>query len=306
MTAAAGPPHHPMSASYQGASPNARFLAGSVPHGKDDRVRFGNAFGFSFLGHIVGTLLVLFIASRLPDMTPQASPPPARPPSEIVWLAAPGPGGGGGGGGNESPEPPRKAEAPGEDKITVPAAKPPKLETPPEAPEPEPEPPPLTIPAQPMQTGIEQVPGMLTSVPSAPTVSQGSGTGGGAGTGRGTGVGPGQGSGLGPGSGGNFGGGAARPGNGIMPPTLIRPEAKPNYTAEAMRAKIQGRVTLEAVVMADGNVGDVRIIRSLDPTFGLDQEAIRTAKLWRFQPGTDRLGQPVPVLVVIEMDFTLR
>jgi protein TonB len=64
-------------------------------------------------------------------------------------------------------------------------------------------------------------------------------------------------------------------------------------------------VTLEAVVLPDGSVGPVRIIRSLDPTFGLDQEAIKTAKKWRFNPGT-RLGQAVPVLVVIEMDFTLR
>src|SRR5690606_7728059 len=156
----------------------------------------------------------------------------------------------------------------------------------PPEPEPEPEPPPLTIPAQPMQTGIEQVPGMIANMPALPTVSQGSGSGGGAGTGRGTGVGEGQGSGLGPGTGGNIGGGVARPGSGITAPTLIRPEAKPNYTAEAMRAKIQGRVTLEAIVTADGTVGDVRIIRSLDPTFGLDQEAIRTAKLWRFRPGT--------------------
>ena len=174
----------------------------------------------------------------------------------------------------------------------------------PKEPEP-PEVPPLTIPAQPMQSGVEQLPGMIASV-SVPTVSQGPGKGGGAGTGNGSGAGPGQGSGLGEGSGGNFGGGVARPGNGIMPPTLIRPEAKPNYTAEAMRAKIQGRVTLEAVVLVDGSVGQVRVIRSLDPTFGLDQEAIRTAKRWRFSPGTDRFGQPVPVLVVIEMDFTLR
>ena len=294
-----------MSASYQGASPNARFLAGSVPSGKDDRVRFGNAVGVSFFSHIVGVLLILFIASRLPDITPQASPPDKLP-SEIVWIASPGPGGGGGGGGNKAPEPPRKAEAPGEAKLTVPAAKPPKLDAPPEKPKPEPEAPPLTIPAQPMQAGLEKVPGMLSSIPSVPTVSQGSGTGGGAGTGNGTGVGPGQGSGLGEGYGGNFGGGAARPGNGILSPTLIRPEAKPNYTAEAMRAKIQGRVVLEAVVMADGSVGPVRVIRSLDPTFGLDQEAIKTAKLWRFSPGKNRLGEDIPVLVVIEMDFTLR
>jgi TonB family protein len=72
-----------------------------------------------------------------------------------------------------------------------------------------------------------------------------------------------------------------------------------------MRAKIQGVVTLEAVVQPDGSVGYVRVTRSLDQTFGLDQEAIKTVKKWRFAPGT-KLGQPVPVLVEIEMTFTLR
>jgi protein TonB len=72
-----------------------------------------------------------------------------------------------------------------------------------------------------------------------------------------------------------------------------------------MRAKIQGEVTLEAVVMPDGSVGQVHITRSLDSVFGLDQEAIRTVKQWRFAPGT-RQGVPVPVLVEIAMTFTLR
>ena len=55
----------------------------------------------------------------------------------------------------------------------------------------------------------------------------------------------------------------------------------------------------------DGSVGDVQVVRSLDPTFGLDQEAIKAARQWRFAPGT-RLGEPVPVLVTIELTFTLR
>jgi protein TonB len=164
--------------------------------------------------------------------------------------------------------------------------------------------PPLTIPAQPMTTGVVEVPGMLANVPTMPTVSQGAGTGGGAGTGRGTGVGPGQGSGLGPGYGGNFGGGAARPGNGISPPRLIK-EVKPNYTADAMRAKIQGVVLLQCVVEPDGSVNRCSVQRSLDRAFGLDQEAIRAAQRWRFRPGT-RLGEPVAVQVGIEMSFTLR
>jgi protein TonB len=292
-----------MSGTYQGTSPNAHFLAGHVPSGKDDKVRFGNAVGLSLFSHIGGVLLLVFIASRLPEVVP-SSRPIERLPSEIVWLAAPGPGGGGGGGGNKMPDPPRIAEAPGKEKITVPAAKPAQLEIPKKL-EPAPETPPLTIPAQPMQSGIDQAPGVLAGVPSVPTLSQGSGSGGGAGTGRGTGVGPGQGSGLGDGYGGNFGGGAARPGNGITSPRLLK-EVKPNYTAEAMRAKIQGTVWLEAVVLPDGTVGPVRVTRSLDPTFGLDQEAERTVKLWRFIPGTNRIGEAVPVIVLVQMDFTLR
>lgn len=292
-----------MSATYQGSSPNARFLAGDVPAGASEKKRFGNAFGVSMFTHVAITFLGLFVASRLPEVVAK-TPPDVRPPSEIVWIASPGPGGGGGGGGNKMPEPPRRAEAPGKDALTVPAAKPAKLEVPKETPPPV-ETPPLTIPAQPMQTGIEQMPGMLSNVPTVPTVSQGTGTGGGAGTGRGTGVGPGQGSGLGDGYGGNFGGGAARPGNGITSPRILS-QPKPNYTAEAMRAKIQGVVWLEAVVLPDGSVGDVRVTRSLDPTFGLDKEAERTVKLWRFAPGTNRLGEPVPVIVAIEMSFTLR
>ena len=72
-----------------------------------------------------------------------------------------------------------------------------------------------------------------------------------------------------------------------------------------MRAKIQGTVLIECVVNTNGEVTDVKIINSLDPTFGLDQEAIKAAKQWRFSPGT-RLGEPVPVVVSIELRFTLR
>ena len=72
-----------------------------------------------------------------------------------------------------------------------------------------------------------------------------------------------------------------------------------------MRAKVQGTVLLECVVQPDGTVGDVQVVRSLDSTFGLDQEAIKAAKQWRFAPGT-RLGEPVSVLVTIELTFTLR
>ena len=47
------------------------------------------------------------------------------------------------------------------------------------------------------------------------------------------------------------------------------------------------------------------MVRSLDSTFGLDQEAVKAARQWRFVPGM-RLGEPVAVRITIELTFTLR
>jgi TonB family protein len=262
--------------------------------------RIGNALGVSVATHIGFILLVLLIGRLLPKQVYQAVLPD-RLPDSIVWLSEPGPGGGGGGGGNNTPEPPKKVELPGKEKISVPVEKPPVT---PEPPKPEPPKPqePLNIPAQTMAAATQVTPGALEA--NTPSVSQGVGTGGGAGTGTGTGIGQGEGSGLGAGTGGGTGGGVYRPGNGVELPRVER-EVKPQYTAEAMRAKVQGTVLLECVVLPDGSVGNVQVVKSLDSTFGLDQEAIKAAKQWRFRPGT-RQGQPVAVLVTIELTFTLR
>jgi protein TonB len=276
----------PMAEVYQGVSPNSHFLAGTLPTSDISWKSYLLRSSWSVLAHVLGLALFIYIITRPATI---ASIAKVIPP-DVVWLDRPGPGGGGGGGGNKMPEPPKKAE------IAPPKA--PKFEPPkPEPPKPIPQ---MNIPAV---TAPVELPGAVTAVPE-PTVAQGTGTGGGGGTGTGTGVGPGTGSGYGPGWGGGTGGGAYREGNGVSSPVLIR-EFKPNYTSEAMRARIQGVVTMEAVVMPDGSVGDVRIVRSLDQQFGLDKEAISTIRKWRFKPGM-RLGQPVPVLIVVEMSFTLR
>ncbi len=246
--------------------------------------------GVSTFAHIA-LVAVFLVILRL---APQALPPEIAESLDInmaVFLPTPGPGGGGGGG-DRKPEPPRKAEvvAPKKDSISVPAQK--AIDPTPEVPK-EPPPEQLVVPFQQMAAAEMTLPGTVS--PST-TNSAGSGSGGGAG--------PGQGSGLGPGFGGGFGGGAYRPGSGITLPTVLR-EVKPAYTADAMRAKVQGSVWLECIVMPDGAVGDVKVTRSLDPIFGLDQEAIKAAKQWRFRPGI-RQGDPVPVIITIELTFTLR
>jgi TonB family protein len=71
-----------------------------------------------------------------------------------------------------------------------------------------------------------------------------------------------------------------------------------------MRAKVQGTIELEAVVLADGSVGEVRVVRSLDKRYGLDDEAVKVLKQLRFTAG-GKDGIPVPVLIEVTMTFTI-
>lgn len=91
---------------------------------------------------------------------------------------------------------------------------------------------------------------------------------------------------------------------GVTAPRLLR-EVKPTYTEAGMRARIQGIVRVQCVVLTDGSVGAVRVVQSLDATSGLDDAAIAALKQWRFAPAT-RDGVAVPVVVNVELSFTLR
>jgi TonB family protein len=150
----------------------------------------------------------------------------------------------------------------------------------------------LNAPVETDNGKILQFPGVAISLPGAP-----------GGNGPGRGAGPGAASGFDAGSGGNTGGGPMRPGGDVLAPILIK-SVDPRFTADAMQARIQGSVELEVVVLANGTVGPVRVVRSLDARFGLDIEAIRAAKQWLFRPGT-RAGQPVDVVVRLIVDFTI-
>ena len=98
-----------------------------------------------------------------------------------------------------------------------------------------------------------------------------------------------------------FGAGAYTPGQGVTWPVVVR-EVKPKYPEGAMGAKIQGQVELQIVVSDTGTVGDVRVIKSLDRQFGLDDAAIAAAKQWQFRPGL-RDGRTVPTIVSLILEF---
>ena len=95
-----------------------------------------------------------------------------------------------------------------------------------------------------------------------------------------------------------------KPGEGVKLPKLVH-EVKPDYTREAMEAGIQGRLSLQAVVLESGLVGDVDVIDSLDTVYGLDDQAVKAIRQWQFEPGT-KDGKPVAVQVEVEFTFKLK
>jgi TonB family protein len=258
---------------------------------------------------IAAAALVIFVvpaaaptASSQETARAEPSMMPIVLPRHLIFLPTPAAGGGGGGGGgNRQSGPIRHAEGIGRDAMTLRTTKRPPTAGP-LALEVEPALPAVVLDALPLASGTMEQMGLPVGGVSTGT-STGTGTGGGVGTGEGTGIGSGRGPGIGPGSGGGFGGGAYRPGGSVTAPRLIS-QIRPNYTPDALERRIQGAVWLDVVVMRDGCPGAVRVARSLDPA-GLDEEAIKAIRAWRFEPG--RLsGVPVDVLVTVVMDFSIR
>ena len=136
---------------------------------------------------------------------------------------------------------------------------------------------------------------------SAVNPSNGTGSGGGIGAGSGGGVGPGRGPGVGPGEGGGMGGGIFRPGMGASQPRVIY-GPDPEFSEEARKAKYQGVCVLGLIVDANGIPTNIRIVSSLG--MGLDENAIKTVKTWRFEPAM-KDGHPVPYAMNLEVDFHL-
>lgn len=271
--------------------------------GADERPGTGralNALTVSALLHAMAFLAVLLLVARAPG--PQRSTAPLAPTERLIWTAAAGTAGGGGGGGNRRAEPSQVAEAPGSEKLAVRVAAAPTASHEPADPAPTDHR--LVIPAVPTAAGLAEMPGVLASAAVSVPGSRGPGSGPGAGGGDGGGESGGRGDGLGDGSIAGSGGDVYEPGSGATMPQVIH-DPRPGYTSQAMQAKVQGIVLLEAVVLPDGRVGPVRVARSLDQRFGLDDEAVRTVRQWRFLPGM-RGSKPVAVRVAIEMTFTLR
>ena len=91
---------------------------------------------------------------------------------------------------------------------------------------------------------------------------------------------------------------------GVSLPQVTR-QVKALYTSEAMQNRIAGKVVLDVVVLADGKVGDVKVVQSLDSIYGLDKNAVAAMKQWVFKPGM-KDNKPVAVRIHVDMAFTMK
>ena len=91
-----------------------------------------------------------------------------------------------------------------------------------------------------------------------------------------------------------------RVGGQIRAPMQIS-KVQPAYPAEALAARVQGIVILEAVIGIDGRVTDAKVLRSVPL---LDQAAIDAVRQWVYTP-TLMNGVPVPVIMTVTVTFSL-
>jgi TonB family protein len=90
-------------------------------------------------------------------------------------------------------------------------------------------------------------------------------------------------------------------GGGVSAPRPLR-TPDPQYSKEARKRSVQGKVVLWLVIGPDGLPQNIRVAKSLG--YGLDEAAIEAVRNWRFQPAKKN-GKPVAVQVNVEINFRM-
>ena len=89
-------------------------------------------------------------------------------------------------------------------------------------------------------------------------------------------------------------------GGGVSAPVLIH-SVTPEFSEEARRAHYGGICLLSVVVDMNGLPQNPRVVRPLG--MGLDDEALKTVRQFRFKPAMKDGKTPVPVMITVEVNF---
>ena len=87
----------------------------------------------------------------------------------------------------------------------------------------------------------------------------------------------------------------------VVGPVKIH-EVRPQYTAIARRAGVEGAVILQVEIDREGNVADVTVLKPL--RMGLSNAAAEAVKKWKYRPATLN-GKPIAVYLNVSVQFTL-
>jgi len=85
------------------------------------------------------------------------------------------------------------------------------------------------------------------------------------------------------------------------PPMPAKSNVPPPYPQEARAAGKTGMVILKVVVLANGKVGDVQVMRGEEP---FASAAVAAVKKWQYEPARYK-GQPITVYRIIQIPFKL-
>jgi protein TonB len=85
------------------------------------------------------------------------------------------------------------------------------------------------------------------------------------------------------------------------PPEILK-YVPPRYPAAARKAGIQGRVTIDVRIEADGTLSDMKVVQSVPE---LDAAAIAAVREWKFEAAIDCWGQPMTTRFAVPVNFRL-
>ena len=92
-----------------------------------------------------------------------------------------------------------------------------------------------------------------------------------------------------------------RGGGDVKAPQLVN-RVEPSYPEAARKARMEGVVILEAIITANGNVEEVKVLKSVNPL--LDAAAQRAVQQWKYRPATLN-GRAVRVYLTVTVTFNL-
>jgi protein TonB len=96
-------------------------------------------------------------------------------------------------------------------------------------------------------------------------------------------------------------GGAIQLPEDAIPPRPVKTNPVPQYPRQARADGKTGAVLLEIVILADGTVGNIKVMRGDEP---FASAAVETVKTWRYEPARYK-GLPISVYRTFQVTFRL-